>query len=43
MKARSDALAILPANYWNNGEFKDQLDLETYRYTTLHEMFAQFT
>ena len=28
-------------NYWNNGEFKDQLDLKTMTYTTLAEMFAQ--
>jgi len=35
------ASAILPGNYWNNGEFKDQLDPKTYRYTTLTEMFAR--
>jgi hypothetical protein len=35
-----NALAILPVNYWNNGEFKDLLNLETYTYTTLAEMFA---
>jgi sugar lactone lactonase YvrE len=35
------ALALLPANYWNNGEFEDQLDLNTYRFTTLPEMFAR--
>jgi hypothetical protein len=34
------ASAILPANYWNNGEFKDQLDFDTLTYTTLPEMFA---
>ncbi len=34
------AVAILPVNYWNNGEFKDQLDLTTMRFTTLAEMFA---
>jgi len=27
-------------NWWNNGEFKDQLNLETMRFTTLAEMFA---
>jgi hypothetical protein len=27
-------------NWWNNGEFKDQLDLDTRRFTTLAEMFA---
>lgn len=31
---------LLPGNYWNNGEFKDQLHLSTYTYTTLPEMFA---
>jgi sugar lactone lactonase YvrE len=34
------ASAILPVNWWNNGEFKDQLDLDTMRFTTLAEMFA---
>ncbi|WP_263350463.1 glycosyl hydrolase family 28-related protein [Acidicapsa acidisoli] len=36
-----EAAAVLPVNYWNNGEFKDQLDPRTYTYTTLPEMFAQ--
>jgi sugar lactone lactonase YvrE len=40
-RAHPDAVAVLPGNYWNNGEFKDQLDPDTYRYTTLHEMFAR--
>ena len=35
------ATIALPVNYWNNGEFKDQLDPDTYRYTTLAEMFAR--
>ena len=35
------ASALLPGNYWNNGEFKDQLDPSTLRYTTLPEMFAR--
>jgi len=35
------ATALLPGNYWNNGEFKDQLDPNTYHYTTLSEMFAR--
>ena len=35
------AAAILPVNYWNNGEFKDQLDFSTMTYTTLAEMFAE--
>ena len=40
-KPHPDALAILPVNYWNNGEFKDQLDFKTMKYATLPEMFAQ--
>ncbi len=35
------AAAILPVNWWNNGEFKDQLDLSTMRFKTLAEMFAE--
>jgi sugar lactone lactonase YvrE len=34
------ASVILPANWWNNGEFKDQLNLDTMQFTTLAEMFA---
>jgi sugar lactone lactonase YvrE len=37
---RANASVILPANWWNNGEFKDQLNLDTMRFTTLAEMFA---
>jgi sugar lactone lactonase YvrE len=40
-KPGSDATAILPVNYWNNGEFKDQLDAKTYQFKTLAEMFAE--
>jgi sugar lactone lactonase YvrE len=36
----SNASVILPVNWWNNGEFKDQLNLDTMRFTTLAEMFA---
>ena len=36
----ANASVILPVNWWNNGEFKDQLDLNTMRFTTLAEMFA---
>lgn len=32
---------MLPVNYWNNGEFKDQLDYNTFAYTTLAQMFEQ--
>ena len=38
---RRDAKVALPANVWNNGEFRDQLDLATYRFTTLAEMFVR--
>ncbi len=34
------ASVILPGNFWNNGEFKDQLDLKTLTYTTLPQLFA---
>ncbi len=33
--------AVLPASYWNNGEFANQLDFNTFTYTTLAEMFAR--
>ena len=39
-QSHPNASVILPANWWNNGEFKDQLDLDTMRFTTLAEMFA---
>ena len=39
-KPRPEAQAILPANYWNNGEFRNQLNYSTMRYRTLAEMFA---
>ncbi len=39
--AHAGATIALPVNYWGNGEFKDQLDLKTWRYTTLAEMFAR--
>jgi sugar lactone lactonase YvrE len=35
-----NASVILPVNWWNNGEFKDQLNLDTMQFTTLAEMFA---
>jgi hypothetical protein len=35
------AMTVLPVNYWNNGEFKDQLDPKTLHFTTLAEMFAR--
>jgi hypothetical protein len=32
---------LLPVNYWNNGEFRDQLDPVTLQYKTLRQMFAE--
>jgi len=40
-KPHPGASAILPVNYWNNGEFRDQLGLDTMRFKTLDEMFAE--
>ncbi len=37
---RADAAFVLPANVWTDGQFADQLNLETLRYRTLAEMFA---
>lgn len=36
-----EAATVVPVNWWNNGEFKDQVNLETYQFTTLAEMFAR--
>ena len=36
-----DAIVTMPVNWWNNGEFRDQIDPATYRFTTLEEMFAR--
>ncbi|MBO9499531.1 MAG: SMP-30/gluconolactonase/LRE family protein [Novosphingobium sp.] len=36
------AAMALPVNWWVNGEFRDQLNLETYEFTTLAEMFAAY-
>ncbi|MBT9330590.1 SMP-30/gluconolactonase/LRE family protein [Acidipila sp. 4G-K13] len=41
MRPHPDAMALLPVNYWNNGEFANQLNFSTFTYTTLAEMFAQ--
>jgi len=40
-KPRPDGIALLPVNYWNNGEFRDQLNLETLQYKALSQMFAE--
>jgi len=39
MPPPNGAAAILPVNWWNNGEFKDQLDLNTMIFTNLEQMF----
>ena len=41
MEPRKGARVILPVNYWNNGEFKTQLDFSTMAYKTLAQMFAE--
>jgi hypothetical protein len=35
------AAVALPVNTWVNGEFRDQIDPKTYRFTTLGEMYAR--
>ncbi len=41
VRAKGAARTLLPVNWWNNGEFRDQLDPQTYAFTTLAEMFAR--
>jgi len=36
-----NAATVLPANIWDNGEFKDQYDPATDQFTTLAELFAR--
>jgi sugar lactone lactonase YvrE len=38
---RADARVLLPVNWWNNGEFRDQYDSARDHFTTLGEMFAR--
>jgi sugar lactone lactonase YvrE len=40
-KPHAGARAVLPVNYWNNGEFRNQLDFGTFVYKTLGQMFAE--
>ncbi|HEX7359002.1 MAG TPA: glycosyl hydrolase family 28-related protein [Bryobacteraceae bacterium] len=40
-KPQPGTRAVLPVNYWNNGEFRNQLNFKTMTYRTLAEMFAQ--
>jgi hypothetical protein len=39
--AHPGAAVMVPVNVWDNGEFANQLDLDTYEYTTLAQMFAR--
>ncbi len=41
VRGNARARTLLPVNWWNNGEFRDQLDPQTYASTTLAEMFAR--
>ncbi|WP_338760354.1 glycosyl hydrolase family 28-related protein [Massilia sp. METH4] len=38
---RPRARVAVPVNFWQNGEFRDQLNPDTYEFTTLAEMFAR--
>ena len=38
---RPGAAVVLPGNMWVNGEFANQLNLETYEYTTLAQMLVR--
>lgn len=38
---RSGASVVIPENVWDNGEFANQLNFETYEYRTLAQMFAE--
>jgi len=38
---RGGARVAVPVNFWQNGEFQDQIDPTTYEFITLAEMFAR--
>ena len=40
MPSPQDALFVLPVNVWVDGQFADQLDLDTYEFRTPAQMFA---
>jgi len=40
-QSHTGARAVLPVNYWNNGEFKTQLNFDTFVYRTLAQMFQE--
>jgi hypothetical protein len=39
--AHPGARTVVPVNFWQNGEFRDQINPDTYEFTTLAEMFAR--
>jgi hypothetical protein len=41
VKTNPKARVVVPVNFWQNGEFRDQLNFDTYEFTTLAEMFAR--
>jgi hypothetical protein len=41
VKDHAGARTVVPVNFWQNGEFRDQLNPDTYEFTTLAEMFAR--
>ena len=41
VKQNAGARTVVPVNFWQNGEFRDQLNPDTYEFTTLAEMFAR--
>jgi hypothetical protein len=41
VKQNAGARVVVPVNFWQNGEFRDQLNPDTYEFTTLAEMFAR--
>jgi hypothetical protein len=40
-KEHPAARVVVPVNFWQNGEFRDQLNFDTYQFTTLAEMFKR--
>lgn len=41
VQEHAGARTALPVNFWQNGEFRDQINPDTYEFTTLAEMFAR--
>lgn len=39
--ARPDVAVVIAGNIWDNGEFANQLNLQTYEYKTIPQMFAE--